>query len=78
MGMAAILRNNTKPFEIKCQHLFDRRLHVESGEKCSNCFRELFRRIRFHDFTFKHFHFINHTLQTLSDYSLIHIEKMDN
>ena len=43
MGMAAILFNDAEPFEpfeqiLKCQHPFDRRPHVKSGENWSSGF----------------------------------------
>ena len=39
MGMAAILFNDSEPFEQIWKYPFDRKLNVKSGENWSSCFR---------------------------------------
>ena len=39
MGMAAILFSDAEPFE-QCQHSFERRPHMKSGENWSSSFKE--------------------------------------
>ena len=39
MGMAAILFNDSGPFEQIWKYPFDRKLNVKSGENWSSCFR---------------------------------------